>query len=128
MAKLDVVGIVTADMAAALRFYRDLGIAVPEGVDAEDHVDAYLPGGIRLSFDTIALMKQINPAFETGYGHKMSLAFLCDNPADVDATYQRLVDAGAPSVKSPYDAFWGQRYATVHDPDDNQVDLFAPLG
>ncbi|MGZ8752484.1 MAG: VOC family protein, partial [Acidimicrobiia bacterium] len=24
-------------------------------------------------------------------------------------------------------AFWGQRYATIHDPDDNAVDLFAPL-
>jgi hypothetical protein len=25
------------------------------------------------------------------------------------------------------DAFWGQRYATVLDPDGNPVDLFAPL-
>ncbi|MFL6036949.1 MAG: glyoxalase, partial [Gaiellaceae bacterium] len=27
----------------------------------------------------------------------------------------------------PFDAFWGQRYATVVDPDGNAVDLFAPL-
>ena len=26
----------------------------------------------------------------------------------------------------PFDAFWGQRYATVLDPDGNAVDLFAP--
>ncbi|MCZ6462364.1 MAG: glyoxalase, partial [Actinobacteria bacterium] len=25
------------------------------------------------------------------------------------------------------DAFWGQRYATVLDPDGNAIDLFAPL-
>jgi uncharacterized glyoxalase superfamily protein PhnB len=25
------------------------------------------------------------------------------------------------------DAFWGQRYATVLDPDGNSVDLFASL-
>ena len=27
----------------------------------------------------------------------------------------------------PMDAFWGQRYATVLDPDGNSVDLFAEL-
>ena len=27
----------------------------------------------------------------------------------------------------PWDAFWGQRYATVLDPDGNSVDLFAAL-
>ena len=27
----------------------------------------------------------------------------------------------------PWDAFWGQRYAQVKDPDGNVVDLFAPL-
>jgi hypothetical protein len=27
----------------------------------------------------------------------------------------------------PRDAFWGQRYASVHDPDGNAVELFASL-
>ena len=35
--------------------------------------------------------------------------------------------AGHRVVKEPYDAFWGQRYATVHDPDGNAVDLYAAL-
>ena len=26
----------------------------------------------------------------------------------------------------PWDAFWGQRYAVLHDPDGHQVDLYAP--
>jgi uncharacterized glyoxalase superfamily protein PhnB len=30
-------------------------------------------------------------------------------------------------VKEPWDAFWGQRYAAVGDPDGNLIDLFAPL-
>jgi hypothetical protein len=29
--------------------------------------------------------------------------------------------------KEPWDAFLGQRYAVVSDPDGNHVDLFAPL-
>jgi uncharacterized glyoxalase superfamily protein PhnB len=39
----------------------------------------------------------------------------------------RLVAAGYEGKKEPYDAFWGQRYANVVDPDGNVVDLFAAL-
>jgi uncharacterized glyoxalase superfamily protein PhnB len=45
----------------------------------------------------------------------------------VDALHQKLTGAGYASRKAPWDAFWGQRYATVEDPDGNPVDLFCPL-
>ena len=38
------------------------------------------------------------------------------------------MSAGHRSHLAPFDAFWGQRYATLLDPDGNPVDLFAPLG
>jgi uncharacterized glyoxalase superfamily protein PhnB len=57
----------------------------------------------------------------------MSLAFACESPAEVDAKFRELVDAGYHGHKEPWDAFWGQRYAEVLDPDGNVVDLFAPL-
>ena len=60
-------------------------------------------------------------------GHRMGLAFQCSSPGDVDATHARVIAAGFRSKKDPWDAFWGQRYAQVMDPDDNAVDLFAPL-
>ena len=60
-------------------------------------------------------------------GHRIGLAFACTDPAEVDATYQELVTAGYGGHLEPWDAFWGQRYATVLDPDGNSVDLFAPL-
>jgi len=41
--------------------------------------------------------------------------------------FERLTTAGHPGSLNPYDAPWGQRYATVLDPDGNMVDLFAPL-
>jgi uncharacterized glyoxalase superfamily protein PhnB len=55
------------------------------------------------------------------------LAFLCTSPQDVDDTYRALVESGAGGHLAPWDAFWGQRYAVVADPDGNHVDLFAPL-
>lgn len=36
-----------------------------------------------------------------------------------------LAARGASVAKQPFDAPWGQRYATVLDPDGNAVDLFA---
>jgi len=35
--------------------------------------------------------------------------------------------AGFQGHVEPWDAFWGQRYATLRDPDGNGVDLFAAL-
>ena len=45
----------------------------------------------------------------------------------MDALHAELVAAGHESELAPFDAFWGQRYAVVLDPDGNGVDLFAPL-
>jgi uncharacterized glyoxalase superfamily protein PhnB len=39
----------------------------------------------------------------------------------------RLSQAGHSVALAPFDAPWGQRYATVLDPDGTSVDLFASL-
>ncbi len=57
----------------------------------------------------------------------MALAFACESPAEVDMAYAELTGAGATGSLEPWDAFWGMRYAIVHDPDGNPVDLFALL-
>jgi uncharacterized glyoxalase superfamily protein PhnB len=72
-------------------------------------------------------MKQLDPDWTAPVGHRMGLAFECSSPAEVDATYARVIAAGFRSKKEPFDAFWGQRYAQLLDPDDNIVDLFATL-
>jgi uncharacterized glyoxalase superfamily protein PhnB len=57
----------------------------------------------------------------------MALAFKCDDATAVDALYAAIVGAGYAGVQQPWDAFWGQRYAVVSDPDGLHIDLFAPL-
>ncbi len=71
------------------------------------------------------MIKSFNPDWIEPTGHRMGLAFKCENAAEVDALYQRVPAKGYRSHKEPWDAFWGQRYAVVLDPDDNPVDLFA---
>jgi catechol 2,3-dioxygenase-like lactoylglutathione lyase family enzyme len=127
-AQLDLIGIVVEDMGRSLAFYRELGLEVPEDGDGQPHVESTLRGGLRLAWDTAETIRSFNPEWQpaTG-GPQIGLAFLVDSPADVDATYERLVSLGYDGHKEPFDAPWGQRYALVHDPDGNSVDLFAPL-
>jgi len=125
MPALAAIGIVTRDMKESVRFYRMLGVDVPDA--AEDHLDATLPSGIRLMWDTLELIKKLDPEWVEPKGHRVGLAFECSSPGEVDATHARVVRAGFRSKRDPWDAFWGQRYAQVIDPDDNVVDLFAQL-
>ena len=127
--RMDLVGIVVDDMARSLAFYRELGVELPPEADAEPHVEAKLPGGMRLAWDTVEVVRSFDPQWQPGDGRsRVGLAFLCDTPAEVDATYERMVARGYHGHRAPWDAFWGQRYAVLHDPDGIGVDLFAPTG
>jgi catechol 2,3-dioxygenase-like lactoylglutathione lyase family enzyme len=122
------IGIVAADMAASLAFYRKLGLSIPAEADNAPHAEAELPGGVRLMWDTLETINSFDPEFSPAKGDgRISLAFQCADPAEVDATYAAMTAAGHEGHKQPWDAFWGQRYAVLHDPDGNGVDLYAPL-
>lgn len=126
-AKLAALGIVAQDIPASVRFYRELGIDVADPESAEDHHEATLPNGLRLMWDTVELMRKLDSEWQQPQGRAIALAFECNSPDDVNATYARVTQAGFQGKTEPYDAFWGQRYATLLDPDGNAVDLFASL-
>jgi catechol 2,3-dioxygenase-like lactoylglutathione lyase family enzyme len=127
-AQLDLIGLVVQDMERSLAFYRELGLEVPEDGGDGPHVEATLPGGLRIAWDTQETIRSFDPDWRpaTG-GPQIGLAFRLDDPGAVDAAYERLVALGYDGHKAPWDAPWGQRYALVRDPDGNSVDLFAPL-
>jgi len=125
--RLEAIGIVVSDMAASLDFYRRLGVAVPEDTDADGHAMVELETGIRLMWDTRELIHGFDPSWTAPTGSpRVALAFALPDPAGVDRLYAELAGLGF-GHKEPWDAFWGQRYAMVRDPDGNGVDLFASL-
>jgi catechol 2,3-dioxygenase-like lactoylglutathione lyase family enzyme len=128
--RFDLIGMVTSDMAASLAFYRRLGLDIPADADTQPHVEVTGPGGVRIAWDTEATVRSFAPEWTSpprGAG-RIGLAFVCDSPSEVDKLYDELTDAGYEGHYAPWDAFWGQRYAVVQDPDGNTVDLFAPNG
>src|SRR3954454_25048162 len=50
-------------------------------------------------------------------GNTAGFALLMETPAEVDAAAGRVAAAGHAVITEPYDAPWGQRYATVADPE-----------
>lgn len=123
---LNGIGIVVSDMARSLDFYRRLGLDVPE-TPHEGHVDIALPNGWRLMLDSEDEMRKFLPDWVRRPGNQFSLAFQCDSPAEVDRAYSEMLSAGYHGDKDPWDAFWGQRYAKLLDPDGLPVDLYATL-
>ncbi|MDV7356325.1 VOC family protein [Rhodococcus oxybenzonivorans] len=120
--------LVVHDLAASLAFYRRIGLDIPAGSEEAPHVEFELPGGIRLLWDTVETVRSFEPDWTTPQGgHRVALGFDCGSPDVVDKVFTDLTDAGYRERHAPWDAPWGQRYATIDDPDGNPVDLFAPL-
>jgi uncharacterized glyoxalase superfamily protein PhnB len=128
--KLDAVGVIVSDLRRAVRFYRLLGGPFPEGAEESEHghAEAQLEGGVRLLLDTEEGIRSFDPSWRRATGSpSVSVAFHCASPAAVDELYSQALGAGGIGHKEPWDAFWGQRYAQLRDPDGNAVDLYAVL-
>lgn len=124
-AELDMIGILVTDMTRSLAFYRLLGLEFPEGSESSPHVETTLRGGIRLALDLQSTVEGFHPGVAPSPDGRTSLAFRLPAPELVDAAWKRVVDAGHASVLEPFDAPWGQRYATVRDPDGAPLELFS---
>jgi uncharacterized glyoxalase superfamily protein PhnB len=125
MPLLNAIGVVTSDMGRSIRFYRLLGVDLPETPE-ETHVDALLPNGVRFMLDAEEEVRKFRE-WSRQTGNQVGIAFECEGPAQVDEVYARVVDGGFHGDKEPWDAFWGQHYAQLRDPDGVPVDLYSAL-
>ena len=127
--KLDQVNLVVSDMAASVAFYRRLGVPIQD-IDPEwnawesHHRSAELGGGIDLDLDSEVFVKRWNQGWSAG---RAVIGFKVGSRQEVDQVYEDLVGAGHRGQQSPYDAFWGARYAVIEDPDGNAVGIMSPI-
>ena len=122
---LNAIGIICKDIKRSISFYTVLGLSFTE--IGEGHYEGSSDHGLRVMLDSIDLIKKINPEWKEGSGGGIVLCFNQSTVDEVDIAFSKLVSEGYETVKSPWNAFWGQRYASIKDPDGNQIDLFSDI-
>jgi uncharacterized glyoxalase superfamily protein PhnB len=123
--KIAAVGGPARDLSRAVAFYEVLGFRFPPLEADTEHIEAET-GGARLMIDTAELLEGLHGE-PPRPGNTAAFAVLTDSPQEVDDLARRAAATGGAVVLEPFDAPWGQRYATVADPDGYRVDLFCPL-
>ena len=122
---LTVVYLFVRDMDASVAFYERLGLAITRVGDS--HARTETAEGARLEFGTAELTKSYDPNFREPSGASPNnLIFHLASRSAVDAMYAELTNAGYAGHLAPIDAFWGQRFAIVDDPDGNVIGLQSP--
>jgi uncharacterized glyoxalase superfamily protein PhnB len=119
------IGIACRNLDKSIQFYENFGINFEKLGD--EHYEATTNSGLRIMLDSYELMKKISPNWREPKDPGVTLCFQQDSPTKVDELFKKVIDSGFQSEKEPWDAFWGQRYASVRDPNGNQVDIFAQL-
>lgn len=130
---LDQLNIVSGDMAASIAFYRRLGVEIPDPAiwrtaSGAHHASAR-DGRIDFDLDSAAFARMWNAGWRDRGDLKgrVVVGFKLPSRAAVDATYADLTGAGYVGLQTPYDAFWGARYAIMEDPDGLAVGLMSPI-
>jgi len=124
---LSAIGIISQDIERSRRFYRLLGVEFKELGENSEHFEATTESGVRLMLDSQNLIEKINPNWTKPTGSGVALCFIQKNPDQVNQIYAEIISHGFHGEKEPWDAFWGQRYSIVKDPDGNLIDIFAGL-
>lgn len=123
---LNKVAVASSDLAKTIKFYKILGFQFPELMPADRHIESEKGAGATLMIDTMDLIEEISGERPVAGSHS-SFAILYSNKQEIDDIVAKLTLEGFDITKEPWEAFWGQYYAIVSDPDGYKVDLYVNL-
>ena len=123
--KLDGLGIFVKDMAAMVRFYRDvLNFEIREDENASN-VYLVRDGTLFLLYRRTDFEKMTKRTF--GYANDINghyeIALSVDNYEAVDLTFKEVISKGAIPVLEPTTEPWGQRTCYISDPEGNLIEI-----
>ena len=123
--QLEGFGLFVDDMAAMIRFYRDvMGFAIAE---QEDTKNVYLvkDGVLFLLYGKKDFEKMTGQSYEYVHGLNghFEIAMKVENFSQVDAVYSEVCAKGANGVMPPTTMSWGQRTCYVADPEGNLIEI-----
>ena len=135
--RVDQINVVVSDVDAASGFLHELGVDVPT---ATAEWTAWDPHHRTVPAATSPQGNETEPTFDIDLdssafarywgGLPSSFAGVVidlrvDERAGVDQLYERALSVGGRSLKEPYDAFWGARFAVVEGPGPLVVGLMS---
>lgn len=123
--RLDGFGLFVNDMAAMIRFYRDvLGFEIKE---SEDAVNVYLikDGTLFMLYERKNFEGMTSRKYEyvNGLNGHFEIALYVDTFEEVDKRFADAVSKGATPVLAPTTEPWGQRTCYVADPEGNLIEI-----
>ena len=123
--RLDGFGIMVDDMAAMVRFYRDvLGFEIKE---EENTTNVFLEkdGTLFLLYRKTDFEKMTNRKYSycCGINGHFEIALSVDNYPAVDKAYADATAAGAEGIMAPATEPWGQRTCYIADPEGNLIEI-----
>ena len=130
--ELYMIGLIVQDMEKSLKFYRRLGLAIPEGSEKQAHVEIKMGSGLTFFLDSKP--GRWDPGFveqpdrgqnEASNSYPSILEFYLKEQAILEAKYTELIDFGYQGQRAPYETSFGMIFAMIKDPDGNTVLLSA---
>jgi len=131
---LYMLGLIVADMAKALEFYRRLGLEIPDGSEKRSHVEIKMGNGLTFFLDSRP--DRWDPDFvkrsaagddQSDAGYRSVLEFYLSTQAAVAAKYAELTALGYQGQRAPYATAFGMCFAMIKDPDGNTILLSGDL-
>jgi uncharacterized glyoxalase superfamily protein PhnB len=119
--------ITVADIQASADFYRRIGLPLPDSSGIGEHVEIDLGHGVHLALSTELVARMYDPDWRSpSVPPGSAMQFQLASRDAVDEMYRALTAAGYHGHWAPIDAFWGNRYAEVDDPDGTIVGFHSP--
>lgn len=132
--ELYMLGLVVQDMGKSLEFYRQLGLAIPEGSEEKTHVEVKMGSGLTFFLDSRpsrwdpGFVRRDDPGhLEASDSYRSLLEFYLKTRDAVDAKYTELTAFGYQSRRAPYETSFGMYFAMINDPDGNIILLSGDL-
>ena len=122
---LGAIVLVSKDIQESIKFYKIFGLNFIK--HGEEHYEHLEESGLRIMLNSERIMKRLNENWMPSKNTGIMLSFSLETIEDVDKTYQEILKFGQEGVTAPHDAFWGERFASVLDPDGNQVDFYCKI-
>jgi uncharacterized glyoxalase superfamily protein PhnB len=124
--ELYMVGVIVEDMPRAVEFYRRLGVDIPDGSEAKEHVEVKM-SNLTFFLSTKRITARWDPARKDNASgdYRILLEFYLETREAVDAKYAQMVGHGYTSHIAPFDTPFNAYFAMINDPDGNTILLSA---